>query len=56
MYPEGIAYPIGGRGQENFVVIEMHYDNQGNIAGSIIMITETVLVFAHVQAQSITLV
>ena len=27
VYPNGVAYPIGGAGQERYVVIEMHYDN-----------------------------
>lgn len=35
VYPENIAYAVGGVGQEQFVVIETHYDNPGNIAGVI---------------------
>ena len=27
IYPEDVAYPIGGPGNAQHVVIEMHYDN-----------------------------
>jgi len=27
VYPENVAYPIGGPGGARFVVVEMHYDN-----------------------------
>lgn len=33
IYPEGVAYPIGGIGQDQFVVIEIHYDNPQNTPG-----------------------
>lgn len=36
-YPEGIAFPLGGNGVEQFSMIEMHYDNPGNTEGTIIL-------------------
>ena len=33
VYPEGIAFPIGGIGQEHFVVMQMHYDNPNQRTG-----------------------
>ena len=27
IYPENVAYPIGGPGSARFLVMEMHYDN-----------------------------
>ena len=33
VYPEGISYPVGGSGQERFVLIEVHYDNPNSMAG-----------------------
>ena len=27
VYPENVAYPIGGPGNARFLVMEMHYDN-----------------------------
>ena len=33
IYPEGIAYPVGGSGGEQFLVLEMHYDNPGGVSG-----------------------
>ena len=27
IYPENVAYPIGGPGTARFLVMEMHYDN-----------------------------
>lgn len=27
MFPEGVAFPVGGRGAREYIVIEMHYDN-----------------------------
>ena len=33
VYPNGIAYPVGGIGQEQFVVLQLHYDNPNNDVG-----------------------
>ena len=27
IYPENVAYPIGGPGSARYLVMEMHYDN-----------------------------
>ena len=27
MYPENVAFPIGGPGAQQHIVVEMHYDN-----------------------------
>ena len=27
IYPDNVAYPLGGAGSPRFVVVEMHYDN-----------------------------
>lgn len=32
-YPENVAYPVGGQGNPEFIVLEMHYDNQQVVAG-----------------------
>jgi len=29
VYPENVAYPMGGPGNARFVVVEMHYNNPG---------------------------
>ena len=34
IYPEGVAYPVGGPGQEEFLVLEIHYDNPTNVPGT----------------------
>lgn len=33
MYPQDVAYPIGGRGNPQYVILEMHYDNPNEDAG-----------------------
>lgn len=33
VYPTGVAYAVGGTGQEHFAVIEIHYDNPGMVSG-----------------------
>ncbi len=35
IYPEGISFPIGGTGQQQYIIMEMHYDNPNNVAGKI---------------------
>ena len=32
-YPENVAYPVGGPGDPEFVVLEMHYDNPQLVSG-----------------------
>ena len=34
VYPEGVAFPIGGVGNSEYVVLEMHYDNPGLVPGA----------------------
>ena len=33
IYPNGIAFPIGGRSDEQYVVMEMHYNNPSLTSG-----------------------
>ena len=33
MYPEDVAYPIGGEGNPQYVILEMHYDNPNTDSG-----------------------
>ena len=35
IYPENVAYPVGGPGAEMFTVIQMHYDNPNFDAGKV---------------------
>ena len=35
-YPENVAYPVGGPGEPEFVVLEMHYDNPQLVSGMIL--------------------
>ena len=37
IYPEDVAYPIGGPGNPQYVVIEMHYDNPDRDDGKFIV-------------------
>jgi len=32
-YPDNVAYPVGGQGNPEFIVLEMHYDNPQVVAG-----------------------
>ena len=34
VFPNGVAYPIGGRG-EQYIVLETHYDNPNTIEGMV---------------------
>ena len=34
MYPREVAYPIGGEGNPQYVVLEMHYDNPNEDFGT----------------------
>ena len=34
IYPENVAYPIGGPGSARFLVMEMHYDNPDMRSGT----------------------
>ena len=34
IYPENVAYPVGGPGNPRYVVIEMHYDNPNQNSGN----------------------
>ena len=34
MYPEDVAYPIGGEGKSSFLLLEMHYNNPEKIPGT----------------------
>ena len=33
VYPQDVAYPIGGRGNPQYVILEIHYDNPNKDAG-----------------------
>ena len=33
MYPENIAFPIGGPKDKSFAVIQMHYNNPNRVSG-----------------------
>ena len=33
MYPQDVAYPIGGGGNAQYVILEMHYDNPNEDIG-----------------------
>ena len=33
MYPEDVALPIGGEGNSQFIILEMHYDNPNEDSG-----------------------
>ena len=33
-YPENVAYPVGGPGNSQFVMLEMHYDNPQLVSGN----------------------
>ena len=33
MYPKDVAYPIGGRGNPQYMILEMHYDNPNEDTG-----------------------
>ena len=37
MYPENVAYPIGGEQNDRYLMIEIHYDNPGMESGSYII-------------------
>ena len=36
MYPSGIAFPIGGSSEEQYVMLEMHYNNPSLVTGKTI--------------------
>ena len=40
VYPENVAYPVGGPGNARFLVMEIHYDNPDSHSG---MLGDTVL-------------
>ena len=33
IYPENVAFPIGGPGASRYLVIEMHYNNPDTVSG-----------------------
>ena len=35
MYPKDVAFPIGGEGNAQYVILEMHYDNPNLDSGEI---------------------
>ena len=39
IYPDNVAYPLGGAGSPRFVVVEMHYDNPNLQSGKNVIIT-----------------
>lgn len=36
VYPNNVAYPFGGEGEPQYLLIELHYDNPEMISGIII--------------------
>ena len=36
IYPENVAYPIGGPGNPQFLVMEIHYDNPNLRSGMLV--------------------
>ena len=36
IYPENVAYPIGGPGNARFLVMEIHYDNPNLTSGMLV--------------------
>ena len=34
MYPDNVAFPFGGEGNPQYVVMELHYDNPKERAGT----------------------
>ena len=39
MYPDNVAFPFGGEGSSEYVVMELHYDNPEEIAGRYVHVT-----------------
>ena len=37
IYPENVAYPIGGPNDKQFAVIQIHYNNPDKVSGTIII-------------------
>ena len=33
VYPNNVAFPFGGEGQPQYILIELHYDNPGLASG-----------------------
>ena len=33
VYPDNVAFPFGGEGQRQYLVIELHYDNPKMVSG-----------------------
>ena len=40
IYPENVAYPIGGPGNPRFLVMEIHYDNPDMRSGMLVRLSE----------------
>ena len=39
IYPENVAYPIGGPGNPQFLVMEIHYDNPNMRSGMLVRLS-----------------
>ena len=37
VFPEDVAYPIGGAGNSRYLLLELHYDNPNLISGDVIL-------------------
>ena len=35
IYPQDVAYPIGGEGTPRYVVLEVHYNNPAEVSGEL---------------------
>jgi len=40
IYPENVAYPIGGPGNPQFLVMEIHYDNPDMRSGMLVRLSK----------------
>ena len=51
-YPENVAYPVGGPGGQEFVVLEMHYDNPQLVSGMCIVTDMVTTMFPHIYVRA----
>ena len=40
VYPENVAFPFGGEGQPQYVLLELHYDNPEMLSGTYMYVRE----------------
>ena len=49
--PRGVAIPVGGTGRDEYLVLQVHYDNPGLDAGIVIKLAEGGQVKRHSQCK-----